>query len=103
MVLDRVDTTNVGRLLSASDTADLAAAVDVAVGAVERYVLARWASAVPRASWSPGRPSSDRRWATFVEAEAAGDDEARLAAYAELRQMVAWLRLPLEGEAGYGV
>lgn len=83
--------------------ANLAAAVGVPVGAVVRYVLARWASAGSEGLLAAGPSVVNRMWATCVEAEAAGDDEARLAAYAELRQMVAWLRLPLEGEAGYGV
>ncbi|MET0806257.1 MAG: DUF6027 family protein [Lacisediminihabitans sp.] len=30
------------------------------------------------------------------EAEAAGTDDARLAAYAQLRDMIAWLRYPLD-------
>ena len=82
--------------------ASLAAAVDVPVGAVVRYVLARWASAGSEGLLAAGPSVVNRMWDTCVKAEAAGNDEARLAAYAELRQMVAWLRLPLEGDAGYG-
>ena len=82
--------------------ANLAAAVDVPLGAVVRYVLARWASAGSEGLLAAGPSVVNRMWATCEEAEAAGSDEARLAAYAELRQMVAWLRLPLEGDAGYG-
>jgi hypothetical protein len=39
-----------------------------------------------------------------AEAEAAGTDEDRLAAYDQLRQMLSWLRLPLvdPDAAGYG-
>ena len=32
----------------------------------------------------------------FVEAEAADTDEARLAAYEQIRQMVEWLNVPLD-------
>ena len=92
-----------GKVDPLATVANLAAAVDVPVGAVVRYVLARWASAGSEGLLAAGPSVVNRMWATCVEAEAVGDDEARLAAYAELRQMVAWLRLPLEGEAGYGV
>ena len=36
------------------------------------------------------------------EAEAAGTEPARLAAYEQLRQMLAWLRYPLEHPEVYG-
>lgn len=82
--------------------ANLAAAVDVPVGAVVRYVLARWASAGSEGLLAAGPSLVNRMWDACREAEAAGTDEARLAAYAQLRDMVAWMRLPLEGDAGYG-
>jgi hypothetical protein len=82
--------------------ANLAAAVDVPVGALVRYVLARWASAGAEGLLAAGPSVVNRMWAACAEAEAVGSDDARLAAYAELRHMVAWLRLPLEGDAGYG-
>ncbi|MGI8806896.1 MAG: DUF6027 family protein [Acidimicrobiales bacterium] len=82
--------------------ANLAAAVDVPVGAVVRYVLARWATAGSEGLLAAGPSVINRMWDACAEAEEAGTDEARLAAYARLRDMVAWMRLPLEGEAGYG-
>lgn len=82
--------------------ANLAEAVGLPVGALVRYVLARWASAGAEGLLAAGPSLVNRMWAACEEAEAAGTDDARLAAYATLRAMVAWLRLPLEGEAGYG-
>jgi hypothetical protein len=35
-------------------------------------------------------------WATFCEAEQTNTTEGRLAAYEVVRQMVAWLRAPLD-------
>jgi hypothetical protein len=82
--------------------ASLAAAVDVPVGAVVRYVLARWASAGSEGLLAAGPSLVNRMWDACREADDAGTDEARVAAYGRLREMVAWMRLPLEGEAGYG-
>jgi hypothetical protein len=36
------------------------------------------------------------------DAEATGTDEARLAAYAQLCEMLAWLRMPLDRPDAYG-
>ena len=82
--------------------ANLAASVDLPVGALVRYVLARWASAGSEGLLAAGPSLVNRMWAAIQEAERAGTDEARLAAYRTLSDMVAWLHLPLEGDAGYG-
>jgi hypothetical protein len=37
-----------------------------------------------------------RLWAPIAEAESAGDDAARLAAYVQVRGMLSWLRAPLD-------
>jgi hypothetical protein len=37
----------------------------------------------------------------FAAAEAAGSDEARLAAYEQVRQMVEWLQFPLDNPEVY--
>jgi hypothetical protein len=79
----------------------LAANLDVPVGAICRYVLARWASEGSGGLLELGPRMVERLWAVCAEAEARGDDAARLAAYAQLRQMLSWLRLPLEDDAGY--
>ena len=68
----------------------------IPVGAIVRYVLARWASAGSEALLSAGPSVVERMWAQFTEAEEAGSDEARLAAYEVVRQMVSWLRSPLD-------
>lgn len=83
--------------------ARLASAVDVPVGAVVRYVLARWASAGSEGLLAAGPSIVNRMWGACEGAERTGTDDARLAAYRTLRDMVAWMRLPLEGDADYGV
>ena len=71
--------------------ANLARSVDVPVGALARYVLARWASGGSEGLLEFG-PSTVERMAAEVErAEAAGTDVARLRAYEVLRQQVSWL------------
>lgn len=82
----------------------LAGAMDMPPGAVVRYVLAKWATAGSGGLLELG-PTMIHRLASVVDdAEAAGTDAARLAAYDQLRQMVTWLRLPLVDPdgAGYG-
>ena len=79
---------------------NLAKALDLPVGAVVRYVLARWASAGSEGLLAAGPSIINRMNEAVAGAEAAGTDEARLAAYDTLRQQVEWLKLGLEGE-GY--
>jgi hypothetical protein len=74
---------------------NLATAVDVPVGAIVWYVLAKWASAGSGGLLELGPSVIHRLWEPIERAEAAGTDEARLAAYEQLRQMLSWLRLPL--------
>lgn len=50
----KVDIALYGNVDPLGTVANLAAAVDVPVGAIVRYVLARWASAGPRARARPG-------------------------------------------------
>ncbi len=73
----------------------LSAATGIPVGALVRYVLVRWASAGSESLLSAGPSVIERMWATLCAAEQAGTTEARLAAYEVVRQMVAWLRAPL--------
>jgi hypothetical protein len=74
---------------------NLGAALDIPVGGLVHYVLARWASAGSAALLEIGPSMVNRMWEQIETAETAGTDEARLAAYAALSQMLSWLRLPL--------
>ena len=84
-----------------STIANLAANVDVPVGALCRYVLAKWATGGSGGLLELGPTMVNRLAAVCDDAEAAGTDAARLAAYDQLRQMIEWLRLPLVDDAGY--
>ena len=76
--------------------AGLSHSVGVPVGALCRYVLAKWATAGSGSLLELGPTMTRRLAAVCDDAEAAADDEARLAAYHQLRQMLSWLRYPLE-------
>ena len=80
---------------------NLASHLGIPEGALVRYVLARWASAGSGGLLELGPSMIHRLWEAVDQAEADGTDEARLAAYAKLRQMLSWLRLPLVEQAGY--
>ena len=74
---------------------NLAAAMGIPEGAIVWYVLAKWASAGSGGLLELGPSMVHRLWEPIAEAEADGSDEAHLAAYDRLHQMVSWLRLPL--------
>ena len=75
---------------------NLSAALGVPVGAICHYVLAKWATAGSGGLLELG-PTMTRRLAAVCDAaEAVGTDEARLEAYGQLREMLAWLRLPID-------
>ena len=78
----------------------LGAAIGVPVGGLVHYVLARWASAGSAAALEIGPSMIKRMLDQIDDAEAAGSDEARLAAFETLTQMIRWLGLTLEGR-GY--
>lgn len=70
--------------------------IDVPVGALARYVLAKFATSGSGALLELG-PQAITKLASFVdEAEAVGTDESRLAAYDGLRNYISWLRYPLD-------
>jgi len=74
----------------------LSESVDIPVGALCHYVLAKWATAGSGGLLELG-PTMTRRLAEVCDvAEAAGSDDARLAAYGELRELLSWLRFPLD-------
>jgi len=69
--------------------------VGLPVGALARYVLARYATSGSGGLLEIGPSMVSRLWEPTQEAEAGGTDIARLAAYDQLRQMLEWLRFPL--------
>jgi hypothetical protein len=73
----------------------------VPLGALARYVLAKWATGGSEGLLQLGAGTVARMWAACEEAEAAGSDEARLAAYGQIRSMLSWLRVPLEDPTVY--
>ena len=82
--------------------ANLGAALGVPVGAICRYVLAKWATGGSGGLLEVGPTMTRRLAAVCDEAEATGTDEARLAAYTQLREMLGWLRMPLDHPDAYG-
>lgn len=80
----------------------LSASVDIPVGALARYVLTRYATGGSGGLLEIGPSMVHRLWAPIEEAETAGDDGARLAAYHQVRQMISWLKAPLDRPEYYG-
>ncbi|MHB1509789.1 MAG: DUF6027 family protein [Acidimicrobiales bacterium] len=78
----------------------LADSVGLPVGAVARYVLARYATSGSGGLLELGPSMVHRLWEPVAAAEEADDDTARLAAYSQLRQMISWLRAPLVEPGG---
>lgn len=70
----------------------------IPVGALARYILVRWAAEGSEALMATGPRTIERLWSVVTEAEADGSDEAKLQAFDTLRQMISWLRVPLEDE-----
>jgi hypothetical protein len=79
----------------------MSAGMDVPVGAVARYALAKYATAGSGGLLELGPSMVHRLWEAVDGAERVGTDDARLAAYDQLRQMLEWLRLPLVEQTGY--
>jgi hypothetical protein len=71
----------------------------IPVGALVRFVLARYGTSGSDALLEMG-PRVVRQMSDVVrEAEAAGTDEARLRAYTALKAIVSWLQVPLDDPA----
>jgi Family of unknown function (DUF6027) len=68
----------------------------VPVGALAHYVLAKWASEGASGLLELGPTMTRRLHKVCTDAEATGTDEARLAAFNQLRQMISWLTHPLD-------
>lgn len=79
-----------------STITNLSRAIDVPVGALCHYVLAKWATEGSGGLLEIGPRMTRRLAAVCDEAEKAGTDDARLAAYDQLRQMIGWLLTPLD-------
>ncbi len=75
--------------------------VGVPVGALVRYVLAKYATGGSGGLLELGPTMVRRLWEPIERAERHGSNEARLGAYDQLRQMIQWLRLPLEDPSIY--
>lgn len=75
----------------------LSANTGIPVGALVRYALVRWAAEGSEALLYLGPRNVERLWGVVQQAEAEGTDEAKLAAFEQLRQMLSWLRAPLHG------
>lgn len=68
----------------------------IPLGALARFILARYSTSGSDALLEIG-PRVLRQMDEIVrEAEAAGSDDARLRAYAALKAIIAWLRVPLD-------
>jgi hypothetical protein len=79
----------------------LSSNVGVPLGALVRYVLAKYVTAGSGAALELG-PQAIGRLAAFIdEAEAEGTDAARLHAYAGLRDYISWLRIPFDEPHSY--
>ena len=68
--------------------------VGLPVGAICRSVLARWAGEGSAAKLELGPSMVERLWEVCEGAGA--DPTAQLAAFDQLRQMLSWLRAPIE-------
>ncbi|MHB1924747.1 MAG: DUF6027 family protein [Acidimicrobiales bacterium] len=79
----------------------LATAMNIPEGAIVRYVLAKYATGGSGSLLELGPTMTNRLWEPVEAAETAATDAARLAAYHQLRQMLSWLRLPLEDDSLY--
>ena len=80
----------------------LATNLDIPIGALCRYVLAKWATGGSGGLLELGPTMVTRLGAVCEEAEEEGSDDARLRAYDQLRSMLQWLRLPLDEPEVYG-
>ena len=90
------------RLARPLDTlANMSRSLDVPLGALVHYVLARWATAGSEGLLQVGGSTVERMWTLCEEAESAGGDAARLDAYERMRQILSWLRVPLVDPEAY--
>jgi hypothetical protein len=97
----KADVVAYGHLDPLTTVRTLSASSGVPVDALVRYVLARWATGGSEALLELGPSGVDHLVRAVEAAEQAGTDEARLTAYATVRDVVRWLRAGLDWfEAG---
>ncbi len=75
---------------------NLSATVNIPVGSLCRYILAKWAVAGSEALLCLGPTAVDRLWQTVADAHETGTEAAKLAAFDDLAGQLSWLRVPLE-------
>jgi len=92
----KAEVADYGRLDPTVTLEGLAAHTGIPVGALARYVLAKWATAGSGGLMELGPQAIQLLWEPIARAEAADTDSARLAAYEQLKGVVSWLRVPLE-------
>ncbi|MFA1538093.1 DUF6027 family protein [Actinomadura monticuli] len=90
-----------GRLDPLTTITGMSRNLDIPVGAITRYVLARWASGGSGGLLELGPVMVPRLWEPIAAAEAEDSDAGRLAAYHTLRQMISWLKVPLDDPSVY--
>jgi len=84
-----------------STLTNLSNSIDVPLGAIVHYVLAKWATEGSSGLLELGPRMARRLREPFVAAEEVDTDEARLAAYETVRQMIEWLNVPLDDPEVY--
>ena len=81
---------------SADNDPRLARALDVPVGALCHYVLAKWATQGSGGLLELGPTMTRRLGRICDDAELAGTDAARLEAFRQLQGLISWLQFPLD-------
>ncbi|SFO11450.1 hypothetical protein SAMN05216207_103113 [Pseudonocardia ammonioxydans] len=89
-----------GRLDPTVTLGGLSEYLGIPPGALARAVLARWGSEGSAGLLELGPSMVTRLLGIVREAESAGTDEARLAAFHRLAGMLGWLGAPLEQDTG---
>jgi len=70
--------------------------LNIPAGAVIRYVLCKWAASGSDALLETGPDMVEKMSSIFEEAEEADTIESRLHAYNAVREIISWLRVPLD-------
>jgi len=90
-----------GKLDPLATIGNVSANLDIPVGALCRYVLAKWSSAGAEALLTLGPTALGRLSDSIERAESVGTDAARLAAYEELRAQLSWLNAGFDDPDAY--
>lgn len=75
--------------------------LNIPIGVLARYVLARWATGGSGGLLELGPVMVYRMWEPIEAAERADLDDARLKAYDQLKKMISWLKVPLDDPSVY--